>query len=128
MLYAIIDFRLFWSAYQWSWHDTLQVAVILLSFYEPLLNLGCSHSRSTRQITPIRVSSTIVGTNGTLRTIRRAKSEAIFGGSAVRLSCIIGQNQILHMYDHSFPLRSKAPKGMKHGISDAASKNLLNCT
>lgn len=27
-----------------------------------------------------------------------------------------------HMYDHSFPLRSKAPKGMKRGGSNAAMK------
>ena len=30
-----------------------------------------------------------------------------------------------HSYDHSFPLRSKAPKGMKHKASIAASRNLL---
>ena len=30
-----------------------------------------------------------------------------------------------HDYDHSFPLRFKAPKGMKHNASDAASRNLL---
>ena len=33
----------------------------------------------------------------------------------------------LHSYDHTFPLRSKAPKGMKHGASNAASRNLLEC-
>ena len=32
---------------------------------------------------------------------------------------------IAHYYDHSFPLRSKAPKEMKHSTSDAASRNLL---
>ena len=30
-----------------------------------------------------------------------------------------------HHYDHSFPLRSKAPKRMKQGASNAASRNLL---
>ena len=30
-----------------------------------------------------------------------------------------------HYYDHSFPLRSKAPKRMKQGASNAASRNLL---
>ena len=33
----------------------------------------------------------------------------------------------VHSYDHTFPLRSKAPKGMKHGASNAASRNLLEC-
>ena len=32
---------------------------------------------------------------------------------------------VAHIYDHSFPLRSKAPKGMKHKASIAASRNLL---
>lgn len=31
----------------------------------------------------------------------------------------------LHNYDHTFPLRSKAPKGTKHGSSNAASRILL---
>ena len=34
-------------------------------------------------------------------------------------------NDDRHNYDHSFPLRSKAPKGMKHNASIAASRNLL---
>ena len=34
----------------------------------------------------------------------------------------------LHVYDHSFPLRSKAPKEMKLSVSIAASHNLLECT
>ena len=29
---------------------------------------------------------------------------------------------LVHIYDHSFPLRSKAPKGMKRGGSNAAMK------
>ena len=33
-----------------------------------------------------------------------------------------------HAYDHSFPLRSKAPKEMKLSVSIAASRNLLECT
>ena len=32
-----------------------------------------------------------------------------------------------HLYDHTFPLRSKAPKGMKPSTSNAASQNLLEC-
>ena len=32
-----------------------------------------------------------------------------------------------HSYDHTFPLRSKAPKGMKPSTSNAASQNLLEC-
>jgi len=31
----------------------------------------------------------------------------------------------IFFYDHSFPLRSKAPKGMKHSASNAASQKLL---
>ena len=34
----------------------------------------------------------------------------------------------LHIYDHSFPLRCKAPKRMKQSASNAASRNLLECT
>ena len=33
-----------------------------------------------------------------------------------------------HIYDHTFPLRCKAPKGTKHSTPNAASQNLLECT
>ena len=33
-----------------------------------------------------------------------------------------------HYYDHPFPRRSRTPTEIKRGISNAASRNLLNCT
>ena len=37
----------------------------------------------------------------------------------------IGEQLLNHCYDHSFPLRCKAPKRMKQSASNAASRNLL---
>ena len=37
----------------------------------------------------------------------------------------IGERLLNHCYDHSFQLRSKAPKRMKQSASNAASRNLL---
>ena len=67
---------------------------------------------------------------GAQNRVQLALLQLAAGAPQKGLLAIVGVRQVdkfqkAHGYDHSFPLRSKAPKRMKHSVSDTASRKFV---